>query len=569
VLIAGGAVLLAALCWLAVSALIARSELNAARADVARLRSQAGGGDLVAARVTARSLEHHVGRAHLFTRGPVWALAAHLPGARPVRNVATLTDALDDITSAAVPDLLEVAGQLDPATLRRPDGSVDLARVAAAAPAVHRAATVVSAARERIGALPGTGIAALDTARSQLLGQLDAVNGTLRSADAAATVLPDMLGAAGPRSYLIALQNSAEARGTGGLAGAFGVLNVRAGKLTFGSFGSDRVLRGLAAQVNLGKDYNALYLGAATTTKYTNANLSAHFPYAAAIWADMWAQHSGHRVDGVIAVDPSVLSYLLAVTGPTSLPDGTRVDAGNVVALTESTAYARYPDDSARRAFLVQVARAAIGSVTAPTSDNAALMRALARGVRERRLLVWSAHPVTQQALENTAVAGVIPVTDAPYAGLSIVNDGGNKLDYYLDRSLVWTRAGCGVQGAVTATVTLTNNAPAGLPGYVTDRSDTHGPGVRPGDNRLLVNWYATTGAGLQQVTVNGKPATAHAGTERGHPVYTVDLELPRGATRVVTFQLTEPMLDDAPVTVLQQPLVRPLAVRVEDHACR
>ena len=27
------------------------------------------------------------------------------------------------------------------------------------------------------------------------------------------------------------------------------------------------------------------------------------------------------------------------------------------------------------------------------------------------------------------------PVDTAPYVGLSIVNDGGNKLDYYLDRS--------------------------------------------------------------------------------------------------------------------------------------
>jgi hypothetical protein len=176
---------------------------------------------------------------------------------------------------------------------------------------------------------------------------------------------------------------------------------------------------------------------------------------------------------------------------------------------------------------------------------------------------------VTQQSLERTPVAGAIPVTNAPYAGLSIVNDGGNKLDYYLDRSVLWTRQGCGMAGTVTAAVTLTNNAPAHLPRYVTDRSDTHGPNVRPGDNRLMVSWYATAGAGMDAVTVDGKAATAHAGTERGHPVFTVDLELPRGATRVVVFHLTEPMLSDAPVTVLQQPLVRPLVVRVEDHACR
>jgi hypothetical protein len=569
ILIASGALLLVGLAWLAVTGLLARAQLTVARAEVAELREQARSGDLAAARATARDLDHHVGRAHLLTSGPVWALAAHLPGARPIRVVTTMTDALDTITGGAVPDLLDVAEQLDPGTLRRPDGSLDLSRLAAAAPAVHRATAIVSAARDRVAAQPHSGISAIDSARTDLVIQLDAVDATLQSADAAAGVLPGMLGGNGTRRYLIALQNNAEARGTGGLAGAFGVLTATDGKLRFGDFDSDRVLRGVAADVDLGKDYDELYRNAATTTKYTNANLSAHFPYAAAIWAAMWTEHSGRRVDGVIAVDPTALSYLLTVTGPATLADGTTVDATNVVALTESTAYSRYGDDTARRTFLVDVAAAAIGSITAPGPNNAALLGALAHGVQERRLLVWSADPVTQQTLERTAVSGAIPVTDAPYAGLSIVNDGGNKLDYYLDRRLLWTREGCGVNGTVTATVTLTNNAPAHLPAYVTSRSDVHGAGVKPGDNRLLVSWYATTGAGMQSVTVNGRPATAHAGLERGHPVYTVDLELPRGATRTIVFHLTEPILNDAPVTVLQQPLVRPLAVRVEDHACR
>jgi hypothetical protein len=564
-----GALLVAGLAWLAISGLVARSALSAARSDVTVLRNQASSGNVTGARGTADSLQRHVARAHRFTTGPVWALAAHLPGGGSIRAVATMTDALYDITDAAVPDLLDVAGRLDPKTVRRADGSMDLPRVSAAVPAVHRAAVIVAAARDRVTAVGHTGIGPIDSARAELLAQLDSAEGTLNSADAAATVLPDMLGANGPRSYLIALQNTAEARGTGGLAGAFGVLDVRNGTMHFGDFDSDRVLRGIPANVEFGKDYDALYKDAATTTKYVNANLSAHFPYGAAIWADMWAKHTGKKVDGVIAVDPAVLSYLLAVTGPATLPDGTRVDAGNVVALTESTAYARYTQDTARRKFLVAVAGAAIGSVTAPARDNAGLMRALARAVGERRLLVWSANPTLQQSLERTAIAGVIPDTDAPFAGLSIVNDGGNKLDYYLDRSVVWTRQGCGTDTTVTAAVTLRNNAPAQLPAYVTDRSDTHGPNVKPGDNRLLVSWYASTGAGMQSVTVDGSPATAHAGTERGHPVFTVDLELPRGATRVVVFRLAEPMLSKAPVTVLQQPLVRPLTFRVEDQACR
>jgi hypothetical protein len=156
-----------------------------------------------------------------------------------------------------------------------------------------------------------------------------------------------------------------------------------------------------------------------------------------------------------------------------------------------------------------------------------------------------------------------------PYVGLSIVNGGGNKLDYYLDRSVTWVRTGCGSTRQTTVTITLTNNAPAsGLSPYVTDRSDAHSYPVKPGDNRLQVSYFATAGALMNAVTVAGQPGTASIGAERGHPVYTVDLELPRGTTRVIVLHLSEPVGLGAPI-VLSQPLVRPLHVTLEGTLCR
>jgi hypothetical protein len=183
--------------------------------------------------------------------------------------------------------------------------------------------------------------------------------------------------------------------------------------------------------------------------------------------------------------------------------------------------------------------------------------------------MVWSADPARQAALEQTPVAGVLPETAAPYAGLAIVNEAGNKLDYYLDRDVTWVRSGCGRAGSVTVTATLRNNAPSPLPDWVVARNDTHGKTVRRGDHRVLASWYATAGAQMESVSVDGRPAVASIGVERGHPVFVVDLELPRGATRTIVWNLVEPILDEKPVTVLHQPLVRPLTVRVDDRACR
>jgi hypothetical protein len=332
-------------------------------------------------------------------------------------------------------------------------------------------------------------------------------------------------------------------------------------------------LNGVEATVNFGPDYQQFYQGTSTTNHYGNSNLSPHFPYAAQIWASMWKKYSGQKVDGVLAVDPTTLSYLLAVTGPATLSDKTQVSAANAVALTQSTSYATYAsseqgDNAQRRAHQLEIAAAASKKILDAQGDPTALLRAAGTAVDERRILVWSADPAIQADLAQTSVAGIIPETTAPYVGLSVVNGGGNKLDYYLDRSLTWQRTGCGPTRQTTVTITLTNNAPAsGLPIYVTGRSDHRSYAVKPGDNRLGVTYLATHGATLNKVTVAGQPGRGRVGMELGHPAYRIDLELPRGTSRTIVLNLSEPAGTGAPV-VLRQPLVRPLHVSLDDAVC-
>ncbi|MEO8888808.1 MAG: hypothetical protein ABI301_07100 [Jatrophihabitantaceae bacterium] len=71
----------------------------------------------------------------------------------------------------------------------------------------------------------------------------------------------------------------------------------------------------------------------------------------------------------------------------------------------------------------------------------------------------------------------------------------------------------------------------------------------------------------MESVTVNGKPGTATVGVQIGHPVFTVDLELPRASTGTVVLHLSEPVGTGSPI-VLRQPLVRPLTVTLEDGTC-
>ncbi len=567
---AGGVLLLAGL-WLAVTALMARSQLNEVRADAHTLGAELSASHWPAARATAADLAMHAHRANQLTSGPVWALAAALPsGGEPLQTIRGITAGADSLGRGALPQLVNAAERLNPRTLRRPDGSIDLSRIAAVAPAVASASAGVAQTTKTISALPRhTWLSSIDTAYVDALSQVTALNNALRSADLTVRILPTMLGADGPKRYFLAFQNEAEARGTGGLMGAFAIVEANHGTVRFTRMEST-ALSGIAATVNFGPDYRHLYDGTGTTTHYGNSNLSPNFPYPAQIWASMWKKYSGEKVDGVIAVDPTALGYLLAVTGPATLPDKTQVNGANAAELTQATSYASFAgtSEAQRRTHLLDVASAASTKILAARGELTALLRAAGKAAGERRILVWSADPAVQADLAQTSVAGIIPTTTAPYVGLSIVNGGGNKLDYYLDRSLTWQRTGCGPTRRTTVTITLTNNAPAsGLSPYVTGREDTHSYPVKPGDNRLQVSYFATQGALMQSVTVAGRPGRGRIGVESGHPVYTIDVELPRGAPRTIVLQLSEPAATGTPI-VLRQPLVRPLHVTLNDAVC-
>lgn len=56
----------------------------------------------------------------------------------------------------------------------------------------------------------------------------------------------------------------------------------------------------------------------------------------------LWKLQSGQQLGGALATDPVALSYILGVTGPTTLPSGESVTADNVVRSTEIDLYARF-----------------------------------------------------------------------------------------------------------------------------------------------------------------------------------------------------------------------------------
>ena len=564
--IAGVAVLVivVAYCvWLVFQAQSVKSNLEQARTLSQQSKDSLLHEDMSSASKLAGQAEQHAQHAKDTTHSVSWSVAAAVPWlGSPLKTGQQISDVAAGLTSEVLKPAAQMGATVAPGSLLA-GGRVDVAKLRDEAPEL----TKISAAATRLDkdaqAIQNPHyVSALDTARSQVQSQTAEIATLLKNTSIAANIGPAMLGADGPRSYFMAFQTNAEARGTGGLLGGFGILRFNDGKPTVDDLGANSELRGPFTPISLGPEYEEQYGYTNPSTDFRNSNQSAHFPYAAQIWKSMWKQQSGTDVDGVIALDPIALSYILGATGPVTMPDGEVITKDNVVELTESTAYTRYPDDqAARKQYLQGIAIEVVKKVTGPLESPQEVLRALGRGVGEHRISVWSASPEDQEQLEQTPLANTVANDRAPHAQFVVNNLGGNKMDYYLTRQIEYSAEGCtsGTRKS-KATIRLTNNIKdaAGLPDYVVGKMGFL-PGLASGVPRgsmiSSVRLLTTTGAEVVSVKVNGSPVQVIGSTERGHPTFEATFAVPPGETAELTFELTEPSTPgEAQVPV--QPLI-------------
>lgn len=556
-------VLLALGAWLSVNAFDAKSSLEQARQNAQQAKDALLQGKTDEALRFADDAQRHAKQASDATHSVPWSIAAAVPWlGSPFDTGQQISDvvlglAADVLQPAArvglaiSPDQLFSNGRVDVQTLR--DEESQLTEISGAAIRLNADAEAIPDPRY---------VSVLGEARSQLQEQTAEVAGILENTALAARLAPAMMGADGPRTYFMGFQTNAEARGTGGLLGGFGILRFNDGTPTVDTLASNRELIGSYAPIDLGAEYAKMYGYTNPTTDFRNSNLSSHFPYAAQIWKAMWEKDTGIPVDGAIVLDPVALSYMLGAVGSITLPDGEEVTKDNVVELTESTAYARYPDDQiARKKYLQDIAGEVVKKMTGKVESPRALLDALGRAVSERRIAIWSANPAEQQLLEQTPLAHAVPEDAAPYAEVVINNLGGNKLDYYLRREIEYVADGCdGDTRMSTVTVRLKNDLPAdpNIPDYILGTA-----GLLPelplnlpkGTMVTSVRLLATSGAKLVSSLANGERAPAISGTERGHPSFEVQVIVPPGQSGELSFRLSEPT-SPGEARVPVQPLV-------------
>lgn len=521
--------------WVGVRAWQVRGYLLDAAALAQQLRTQMLASDKAQARRTLSDLQEQTKLARAATRGPSWRLGGAFPYAgddlAAVRRIAV---ALDELARHALPELLRA----EPVAMLPKQGRFDLRKLSELAAPLARADQVVRTVQDDVAKVPTRALRPqLREAVTDLRAEVRLLARLTANAQRASALLPRLLGADGARTYLVVSQNPAELRSTGGIFGAYALARAEKGRLRIVEQGSgaqvgpfrEPVLRMDSQFQDLYDDLPGVYPA--------DVNLTPHFPTAAKLYREMFRRRTGIAVDGVLAMDPVVLSYLLKATGPVTVPPGVKLTSESAVRVLLSDSYQRLSPHR-QDTFFAASARAAFDTFLTRPIDQRALITAIDRAVAERRLLFWSAWPAEQRALTGTAVEGALPERESiPTVGVFLNDGSGAKLGYYLVPSGDLTVGECRDDGRreLRLRVTLRSMAPrSGLSRSVLGL----GLAEDPYTVRTVIYVFSPAGGTVASGRLDGQDIDVGSGSERGRQVGIVTVDVSPGGSRTIEISL-------------------------------
>jgi cellulose synthase/poly-beta-1,6-N-acetylglucosamine synthase-like glycosyltransferase len=363
----------------------------------------------------------------------------------------------------------------------------------------------------------------------------------------ATRAVPGILGADGPRRYLVLFENPAESRASGGVPEAYAEVTAIDGKLTLAKVGDvtklDSMLDSSATPAGthlIGAEATLARESQFEPKGWANVPMSPNFPSVGEMAAQLYHESGGTKVNGVISLDPAAMAGLLAATGPITTPEwAVPVDTRDAVAILGHDEFIHFGGRGAAEGKFEQALIKLLWHdlVTRRLPSLPTLADELVPAVHGGHLLVYSATPESEHFFQAVHVAGSMPPVDGDFLGVVTQNAEGNKIDWYLRRSIDYRAVLNLTTDRLTAVLTLKlhNLSPrSGLPPIIIDSSS--GTTTTPGESALYVSIYSRWKA--DGATLNGRSLAMTDQHEFGRLVYSAFVKVPAGGTATIVLHL-------------------------------
>ena len=373
-----------------------------------------------------------------------------------------------------------------------------------------------------------------------LLSQAEDLSEAAEAAAGVVDIAPGLLGSDGPREYLVLLLNNTELRGAGGILSGIGSLTIDQGRIELGDFSHYKDLADPPPfrRVPSPPDFKAHFATYhADTTRWVTTSSSPDVPDVALVARRLYALSVGPVVDGAIVVDPRGLTALMPRRARIRVPTTNRVlRRDDVSDYVYSDAYSQLGGaEDRRRESLIVVGQAAFSSILESQLDASSLTEDAAAAAAGGHLRVVSFDPRERRVLESAAITGNLGAPSGDAAMATVQNLGGNKLDFYSQRSLSHAcRIDPGGPTTCQTAVDIKNRTPLGLTRYEFQYFPY-------GLFKNFVEVYVPAEARLEAVRLGGRPIEFITYKEDGYKSVGVYLEIPRSDTARMTVRYTLP----------------------------
>jgi hypothetical protein len=574
--------------WLISKALTVQDELQAARPLLSAVAGKVLAGETSAAQGETEELVKHIDAASEAASGPVWDLGELVPGiGANLVAVRTITETVDDVVTNAVIPAVALGDALSPAVFKPVDGAVDLAAIQAVLPVLDSAGTALTGAKESVGALETEGlIGPVKDAVDQIAILVDEVQPSLAAAQAIAPVIPQLLGADGPRNYLLVFENSAEARPLGGIAGAQILVTADQGRVSIAQQTSGREFAFESeefANSQVPREARDLFL-VPFGVQSQNNTLTPRVDVAAQLTRQMWQNQREVTIDTVVFVDPTALSYILRSTGPLPLNDGGELTSENAIDVLLNGIYQKFAGaeglaeiteaHAAQDEYFASAASVMFGAVMNGAVDVPKFIEAVTQATAERRMLANSTDPIVQGLIETAGMQGGLPqeLDTVRQVGIYLSDFQGSKMDYYLRTAMQVGQATCAdgskrVRVQVDATNVLDPAAVDGLSIFVTGGSGNNFD-IPLGDLRIFTYVYGPVGSSIFSINGTTSQVDSFVGTDQTYPVARGVIQVAPGQTQSSTTDIDVSALPPKDIEALVAPLIVQPEVGVLEFTC-
>jgi hypothetical protein len=260
----------------------------------------------------------------------------------------------------------------------------------------------------------------------------------------AATVAPEILGADGPRTYLILALNEDELRAGGGFISGVGEVRVEAGQIVTMTFQDSYAVDDFSQPYPASPEPMRRYMGIDIWV-FRDSNWSPDFPTAARQAIALYRPGYSISIDGVIAMDQEAVRRLVDTIGPLEIEGTEELVTGETVIAYMRQSWAPEEGEKLdlewwkqRKAFMGALAQAIWAQVKSGDIDWATLAQTSLHLLEEKHVLIYLEHPEAAALLAEQGWDGALRPTAGDYLMVVDTNMGYNKANARVHEEIVY-----------------------------------------------------------------------------------------------------------------------------------